>query len=209
MLTVGSAPASAWSFGSSGPGSFSKREAEEVLDLAGQDDHGDARRESDGDRVGNVFDEGAKPQQPGRQQDQPRQQRCKQQPVDAVLRHRRRDQHDEGARRPADLEAAAAECGDDEAADDRRCTGPCRASRPRRWRSPWTAAARRWRPSGRRWRRPAASRRPYPSFITVTSLGVKSSAKLGLVVVAVMTTLSACHNFGRDRRPFRVGAAPV
>ena len=41
------------------------------------------------------------------------------QPVDAVRLHRRGDEHDEGAGRAADLEAAAAEGGDAEAADDR------------------------------------------------------------------------------------------
>ena len=73
---------------------------------------------------------------------------------------RRRDQHDEGAGRAADLEAAAAERRDDEAADDRRCRARGPASRPMRWRSPWTAAARRWRPSGPRRRRPCRSRKP-------------------------------------------------
>ena len=50
----------------------------------------------------------------------PGQQGREDQAVDAVLRDGRRHQHDERAGRPADLEAAAAERRDEEAADDRR-----------------------------------------------------------------------------------------
>ena len=94
-------------------------QAEQVLDLAGEDDDRDAGGEADRHRIGNVLDVGAEPQEARRDQDQARQQRREQQAVDAVPLDGRRDQHDEGARRPADLEPAAAERRDQEAADDR------------------------------------------------------------------------------------------
>ena len=66
-LTVGSAAASACSFGTSGPGlRAGEGQAEQVLELAGEDDDGDAGGEADGHRIGNVLDEGAEPQQPDR-----------------------------------------------------------------------------------------------------------------------------------------------
>ena len=66
------------------------------------------------------------PQEPDREQDQPGHHRREDQPVHPVLLDRRRHQHDEGAGRPADLEAAAAKRRHEEAADDRRVKAPVR-----------------------------------------------------------------------------------
>ena len=74
--------------------------------------------EADRDRVGNELDVGADPQQARGDQDHARHQGGEDDAVDAVPLRGRRDQHDEGAGRPADLEAAAAEQRHDEAADD-------------------------------------------------------------------------------------------
>ena len=95
-------------------------ETEQVLDLAHQNDRGDAGRESDRHRIRDELDVAAEPQKADRHQDQPRDQRRQHQPVIAVALHDRGDEHDEGARRAADLHAAAAEQRHDETADDRR-----------------------------------------------------------------------------------------
>jgi hypothetical protein len=96
-----------------------QRQPEQVLDLARQDDDGDAGREPDRDRVGNVLDEGTEPQQPDAEQDQPGQEGREHKPVDPVLRDGGCDEYDESASRPTDLEPAAAERRDHEPADDR------------------------------------------------------------------------------------------
>ena len=67
---------------------------------------------------------------------------------------RRRDEHDEGAGRSADLEAAAAERRDEEAADDRGVEARGRGVTPDAIAMPSTAAGRRSRRSARRSRRP-------------------------------------------------------
>jgi len=104
-----------------------ERQAEKLLDLAGEDDDGDAGGEADRDRKRDVFDEGAEPQQPDREQDESRKHGGEQQALHPMLLDRRGDEHDERARRPADLEPAAAQSGDDEADDDRRIEFPGRA----------------------------------------------------------------------------------
>ena len=93
-------------------------EAGEVAHLADDDDHGDAGGEADGHGIGDVFDEGADAQKSDRDQDHARDQRRQHQAVIAFALDDQRHQHDEGAGRPADLEAAAAEQRDQEAADD-------------------------------------------------------------------------------------------
>ena len=46
-------------------------EAQQLLDLAGEDDDGDAGRETDRDGEGDVLDVGAEPQEPGSDHHQP------------------------------------------------------------------------------------------------------------------------------------------
>jgi hypothetical protein len=72
------------------------------------------------------------------------------QPLDPVPHHRRRDENDEGACRPADLVPAPAERRDEKVhrRSPRRARG--RARRPTRWRWPSTGAAPRPRRSTRR-----------------------------------------------------------
>jgi hypothetical protein len=77
-----------------------QRQAEEVLDLAGEDDDGDAGGEADRHRIGDELDEGAEPQEAHRHQHQARQEGGEDQPVHAVLRDGGRDQHDEAPAGP-------------------------------------------------------------------------------------------------------------
>ena len=100
--------------------------AEQVLELAGEDDHGYARGEADGHRIGDELYVGADPEIADRHQNDAGHQRRQQQPVHAVAVDAGRHQHDEGAGRAADLEAAAAQRRDEEAADDRREKTPVR-----------------------------------------------------------------------------------
>ena len=93
-------------------------EAEQLLELAGEDDDGDAGREADGDREGDVLDVGAEPQEAGGHHHQPGHQGRQHEAIVALALDDRGDEHDEGAGRSADLEAAAAEGRDQEAADD-------------------------------------------------------------------------------------------
>ena len=95
-------------------------EAAEILELACQDRDRDAGGETDRNGMRNMPDERAKPQGADQGQQRARDQDRQKQPFDAELRDRCGDQHDEGARRAADLEPAAAERRDGEAADDRR-----------------------------------------------------------------------------------------
>ena len=104
-----------------------QRQPEELLDLTGEDDDRDPGRETDRHRKGDELDEGAQAQEPGCGQHQTRQKGREDQPIHSVQRDSAGDQHDEGAGRAADLEARAAEHGDEEAAHDcgveplRRC----------------------------------------------------------------------------------------
>ena len=105
---------------SSGPGSGpASVRPEQRHDLAGEDDRGDAGGEADGHRIGDELEKVPSRSSAGQQQDHAREHGREDQPVDAVRGDGRRDQHDEGAGRPADLEAAAAQRRDQEAADDR------------------------------------------------------------------------------------------
>ncbi len=94
-------------------------EAEKLLDLAREDDDRDAGSEADRHRIRDVFDEDAEAEKTDRDEDPAGKEGCEDQPVDPVLLHRRRDEHDEGAGGAADLKTAAAKRRDDEAADDR------------------------------------------------------------------------------------------
>ena len=95
-----------------------ERQAEEIVNLAGEDDDRDAGGEADGHRIGNEFDIGAEPQIAGRHQEHARHDGGEQHAVDAVALDGGGDEHDEGARRAADLKPAAAQERDQEAADD-------------------------------------------------------------------------------------------
>ena len=81
----------------------------EIPELAGEDDDGDAGGEADRHRIGNELDVGAEPQEARGDQEHARHQRRQDHAVDAVTLDGRRHQHDEGAGGPADLEPAAAE----------------------------------------------------------------------------------------------------
>jgi hypothetical protein len=71
-------------------------------------DDGDARRKPHCDRIRDIFDKGAKPEKPKREQDQTGEHRGKDEAVHAVPLDGRRDEHDERARRAADLESTTA-----------------------------------------------------------------------------------------------------
>jgi hypothetical protein len=95
-----------------------QRQAEQVVQLAGQDDDGDAGGEADRHRIGDEFHIGAEPEVTGRDQEDAGHQHRQDQPVDAVAVDGGGHDHDEGAGRAADLEAAAAERRHQEPADD-------------------------------------------------------------------------------------------
>ena len=119
-LIVSMRPQSACSFGTNAPGSRSGQgQAEQIPDLAGDDDDGDTGGEADRDRKRDELDVGAEPQQAGDHHQDAGEDRRQKQAVHAVPLHGRGNQHDEGAGRSADLEAAAAERRDQEAGDDR------------------------------------------------------------------------------------------
>ncbi len=96
-----------------------ERQPQQILQLAREDDDGDAGGEADGDRIRDELDVGAELEKADRREQHSGEQRREQQTVEAVRLHRRRDEHDERARRAADLKPAAAERRDHEAADDR------------------------------------------------------------------------------------------
>ena len=93
-------------------------QAAEILELAGQDGDGDAAGEADGHRVRDVADQRAEPQQADQRQHHAGHQDRQQQPSRPNRADGRRHQNDEGAGRPADLIAAAAQRRDQKAADD-------------------------------------------------------------------------------------------
>ena len=147
-LSVGSAVAERHELGNSGPGSAPAASAAEILELAGQDRDRDAAGEADGHGMRNVADQRTEPQQA----DQDQHQRRTARPSAAALRGRicatvAATSDDEGAGRAADLVAAAAQRRDYKAADDGGVEPSLRATRPRRRRSPSTAAAPRSRRS--------------------------------------------------------------
>src|SRR5438034_6230944 len=93
-------------------------EPEEVLDLPRENDQGDPAREPDGDGIGDELDGAAQPRQPEAHEDDARHQGRHGEPLHPMALHDRIDDHDERARRPADLYARAAQCGDEESRDD-------------------------------------------------------------------------------------------
>ena len=127
------------------------REAEEVLELQRGDHDRDARGEAGGHRVGHELDEAARGAAPPWRRGAapaisvastrpPRPNRCG---------DRREDDHERGGR-ARDLDARAAEQRRSRPGDDRGVEAVLRAGRPRRWRAPSRAAARRCRPPCRR-----------------------------------------------------------
>ncbi len=93
-------------------------QAEQVLDLRREDDDRDPAREAGDDRVRDELDRAAEPGEAEDDQHAAREDRDDRQAVEAVPRDDAVDDDDEGARRPADLDAAAAEQRDQEPGDD-------------------------------------------------------------------------------------------
>ena len=104
--------------GNEGPGFLVESEPQQFLELAREDDDGNASREAHGHRIGNELDKGSKPQEPDRQQDQAAEHGRKKEPINSMLFDSCRHQHDEGPCRPADLKPASPQCRDDEASDN-------------------------------------------------------------------------------------------
>ncbi len=77
----------------------------EVVQLARENGYGNPAGEAHRDRVRDVTDQHAQPRQAEQRQQDTRDKDSRQQTSDPVLHHRRRDQHDERARRSANLEA--------------------------------------------------------------------------------------------------------
>jgi hypothetical protein len=86
-----------------------ERDPAEIAQLAREDDDGDAGREANRHRIRNELDIGADPQEARSDQEQARHQRRQDHAVNPVTVGGRRNQHNEGAGRTADLESAAAE----------------------------------------------------------------------------------------------------
>jgi hypothetical protein len=95
------------------------REPEQIADLAGRDDHRDASGEADRDRKRNVFDVGARTQQPDGDKKQAGHHGCDRQAIVAVPLDHAGNEADERTCRPADLETAAADKGYDQTPSDR------------------------------------------------------------------------------------------
>jgi hypothetical protein len=76
---------------------------QEILHLARQDDQGDPAREADGDRIGDELDRGAQTREAEPHQDDPRHEGRHGEALHAVPLHDGVHDHDERARRPADL----------------------------------------------------------------------------------------------------------
>src|SRR3989338_8010080 len=93
-------------------------QAEQILDLAGKDDHRDTGAEADGDGIGDEQDISSGTEKGQRDQEQARQHGGKDQPFDPDLRDAGRDQNDEGPRRAADLEPRSAQHRHQKPADD-------------------------------------------------------------------------------------------
>ena len=96
------------------------RETEKFAYLARCDDDGDAGGETRHHGLRDIFDEGARAQKPRADQHEPGHRGRDQKPVIAVNGDDIEDDDHKGAGRPADLEAAAAERGNEEACGDRR-----------------------------------------------------------------------------------------
>ena len=95
-----------------------KAQAEQVLQLTGQDRHRDAAGETNGHGMWDVANQTAEAGEAEKRQHKAGQEHREHHAVDAKPGYGRRDQHNERARRSADLEPAAAQGGDEESADD-------------------------------------------------------------------------------------------
>jgi hypothetical protein len=102
-------------------------ETKQVLELAHQNDRRDAGRETDRHRIGNELDVAAQPQEADQRHDRAGHHRREHEAIVSVPLHDCGDEHDEGARRAADLHAAAAKQRHKEAADDGRVEAALRA----------------------------------------------------------------------------------
>ena len=98
-------------------GNLVDRKAEQVFDLTRENDHGDAGGEAGDDRFRDVLDPRPQPREAGDDQDQSGHQGCQDQPIVPVLLNDVEDDHDEGARWAADLEATASKRRNQEAGD--------------------------------------------------------------------------------------------
>ncbi len=80
-------------------------EAEQIADLTREDDQRDAAGEADRHWIRDELDRGTEPEQAERDQDESGHERRDDQPIDAIVLHDPGDDDDEGAGRPADLDA--------------------------------------------------------------------------------------------------------
>ncbi len=80
-----------------------QRQAEQIADLAGENDERNTRREARHHRIGNVFDEGAEPREARANQHCPGHQRRQHKAVIAEAGDNVEHDHDKSAGRPADL----------------------------------------------------------------------------------------------------------
>jgi hypothetical protein len=88
------------------------RQAKKIANLAREDDHGDARRETRHNRLRDVLDPIPDAHEAGDDEDRPRHHRRQCEPGVAELVYNAIDDDDEGACRPTDLKTGAAERGD-------------------------------------------------------------------------------------------------
>ncbi len=95
-------------------GHVSHLESQEVLDLGRKDDDRDTAREARDDGIGNELDGGAEPREAEGDEQESRHHGAEDEAVDAVLLDDAVHDDDEGPRRAADLNAAAAQEGDEE-----------------------------------------------------------------------------------------------
>ncbi len=94
------------------------RQAEQVLDLRGEDGEGNTAGEADNDRVRNVLDDRAEMQHAEHNEEDTRHQRGDGQSLETVLLDDAIYYNNERARRSTDLNLRASENGDDETGDD-------------------------------------------------------------------------------------------
>ena len=92
---------------------------EEVRDLAKRDNDGDTGGKAHGHRVGDELDDGTELRDAENDEQNARKERRRGKTVVAVLAHDAIDNHDEGARGAANLEAGTAQEGNREAGDNR------------------------------------------------------------------------------------------
>ena len=105
---------------------FAHRQPEKVLDLRGKNNHGNAGREAGGHGIGDELDQSPQPEHAHEDHDCPGHDRGGGQAGVAVMGGNVADDHNEGARRPADLHAAAAQRGNQESGHNGRIKAHCR-----------------------------------------------------------------------------------